>query len=194
TPLLAGFARCRLSGRPVGARLEMQIAQPSLTALGEQRARSVLREIGHELAGFGIGDDGADRDAQHDIFGAASILVGATPLLAVLGAVDACVTVIDQRIDVAIGDCVDAAAASAVAAVGPAPGHVLLTSKRDRAIAAVPGDHLDDGFVDEFHDASPAMRRRRTSTNPSVSSPRRRPSHTLFHAESGGAAESLLPT
>src|SRR5437867_5367293 len=64
-PLLAGFARCRLPRRPVGARLEMQIAQTALTAPGEQRTSAVLREIGHELAGFGVGDHGADRHAQH---------------------------------------------------------------------------------------------------------------------------------
>src|SRR5215813_3422662 len=57
--LLASLAGCGLTRSTVGARLEMQIAQTALTTLGEQRALAVEREVRHQLATGGVGDDGA---------------------------------------------------------------------------------------------------------------------------------------
>jgi hypothetical protein len=64
---------------------------------------------------------------------------------------DAGIAVVHQRVDIAVGDRVDAAAAPAVAAVGTAARNELLPPKTGRAIAAAAGAGLDDGFVDEFH-------------------------------------------
>ena len=64
---------------------------------------------------------------------------------------DAREAVVDQRVDVAVGNRVDAAAAAAVAAVGPAARDELLAPKRGDAVAAFAGVDFDDGFVDEFH-------------------------------------------
>ncbi len=155
-PLFAGGTRRRLARRAVGARLEMQIAEAALAALGDQRARSVRGEVGDELAAVGVGDHRADRHAQNHVGAAAPVLIRAAAVLAALGAMDARVAVIDQRIDVAVGQRIDAAAAPAVAAVGPAARNVLLAAERDRAVAAVAGDHLDQRFVEEFHDADGA--------------------------------------
>ena len=131
----------------------MQIAQPALAALRDERALPVAIEIGDQLPGVGVGDDRADRHAQHDVVGAAAVLVGAAAVLAALRAMNARVAVIDQRVDVAIGDGPDAAAAAAVAAVGAAARDVLLAAKRRGAVAAVAGDDFDHRFIDEFHDA-----------------------------------------
>ena len=87
------------------------------------------------------------------IVGAPTVLVGATAALAVLRPVDPREAVVDQRVDVAIGDGVDAAAAAAVAPVGPAVRHVLLAPEARRPLAAVAGDDFDLRFVDEFHGA-----------------------------------------
>ena len=61
-------------------------------------------------------------------------------------------TVIDQRVDVAIGHRVDTAAATAIAAVRAAERNELLAPKARDAIASVAGDDFDLRFVDEFHD------------------------------------------
>ncbi len=121
----------------------MQIAQAALAALGEQRRLAVRGEIGDQFAGLRVGDHGAHRHAQDDVVGAASVLIGAAAVLAALGAMDAREAVVDQRVDVAVGDRIDAAAAAAVAAVGAAARHIFLAAKRDRAVAAVAGDDLD---------------------------------------------------
>ena len=107
---------------------------------------AVVREVGDELAGVGVGDHRADRHAQHDVVGAAAVLVGAAAVLAALRAMDARVAVVDQRVDVAIGDREDAAAAAAVAAVGAAARHVFLAPERRGAVAAVAGDDFDQSL------------------------------------------------
>ncbi len=61
------------------------------------------------------------------------------------------VAVVDQGIDVAVGNGPDAAAAAAVAAVGTAAGHELLPAEARSAVAAIAGDHLDHRLVEEFH-------------------------------------------
>ena len=109
---------------------------------------------------IGVGDHGADGHAQHDVLGAAAVLVGAAAVLAALGAMDARIAVVDQRVDVAVGDRVDAAAAAAVAAVGSAARNVFLAAERGDAVAAVAGDDLDRRFVEEFHGAVPHDRAR----------------------------------
>ena len=152
-PLLACFAGRRLARRPVRARLEVNVAETARAALRDAHLLQVGREIGDELAGVGVGDHRADGHAQHDVFGAAAVLVGAVTVLAVLRAMDARIAVFDQRVDVAIGDRDDAAAAPAVAAVGSAARHVLLAPERGRSVAAVAGDDVDVDFVDESHGA-----------------------------------------
>ena len=129
----------------------MQIAQAALTALGHQCTLAVGREIGDAFAGIGIGDHRAHRHPQHDVVGAAAVLVGAASVLSAFRAMDAREAIVDQRVDIAIGDRVDAAAATAVAAVGSAARNVFLAAKGGGAVAAVAGQYFDRRFVDEFH-------------------------------------------
>ena len=151
-PALLALAPGReLARRAVRAGLEVQIAETAGATLCDQRPLAVGREIGDGLAGVGVGDHRADRHAQHDVLGSVSVLICAATVLAALRAVDACVAIVDQRVDVAVGDRPDAAAASAVATVGPASGHELLPPEARGAIAAVAGDDLDHGLVDESH-------------------------------------------
>jgi hypothetical protein len=70
---------------------------------------------------------------------------------AVLRAMDARVTIVDERVDVAVGDGPDAAAPAAVTAVRASARDVLLPAKARHAVATLAGMHLDGRFVDEFH-------------------------------------------
>src|SRR5690606_2513957 len=85
---------------------------------------------------------------------ACAVAVGAVAFFAVLGAVQAGVAVVDQRVDVAIGDGMDGAAATAVAAVRAAEGDEFFATETGGAIAALAGDDFDGGFVNEFHGVS----------------------------------------
>src|SRR5690606_4787814 len=108
-------------------------------------------EVEQELARVGVMDNGAHRHAQGDVGGSRAVLVRAASVFAVLGAVQARIAEIDQRVDIAIGDGKDAAAASAVAAIGAAFGDELFAAKARHAITAFAGDDFDGGFVYEFH-------------------------------------------
>src|SRR5690606_39188073 len=101
--------------------------------------------------GFGVADDGAHGHAQQDIGGRRAVLVGAAPVLAVLGSMKPRVAKIDQCVDVAVGNGVDAAAPAAVAAVGAALGNEFFAAEAGDAIAAISGDDLDGRLVYEFH-------------------------------------------
>jgi hypothetical protein len=141
-----------LAGRAVHARLEMDIAHAALAACGQHHLLVVLVEVEQDFAGVGVMDDGAHRHAQRDVRSGRAVLVRAAAVFAVLGAVQARIAVVDQRVDVAVCHGVDGAAASAVAAVRAASGNEFFAAKARHAIAAFAGDDFDGGFVYEFHD------------------------------------------
>jgi hypothetical protein len=131
----------------------MDVAEAALAAASDQRLLLVHGKIGDEFAGIGVRDHRADGHAQDDVVRAPAVLVGAVAVLAVLRAMNARIAVFDERVDVAIRERDDAAAATAIAAVGPAARHVLLAAERRRSVAAVAGDDVDVDFVDESHGA-----------------------------------------
>jgi len=138
----------------------MDVAEAAFAATGNQHFLAVGVEIGNDGLGVLVGNDGADRDVQGDVVAALAVAVAGAAVLASAGEEFAGVAVFDQRIEVAIGDDIDAAAATTVAAVGAAFGFVFLASERDDAVAAVAGGNVDFGFVDEFHEDFLAYKRK----------------------------------
>src|SRR5690606_15367486 len=61
------------------------------------------------------------------------------------------IAVINQRINIAVGDHVDACAAPAVATIRAAARNILFAAKTGSAIAALAGNDFNDGFVYKFH-------------------------------------------
>ena len=145
-PARRGLARC-----PVGAALEMQVAQAAITALGQHHPLAVGGQVKEQLARVLVMDLRAHRHAQHDVVATLAVLVRAPAVLATACLVLAGIAEIDQRVDVAIGLGQDGTAPAAIAAIGPTIRDELLAAKRRRPVAASPGDHLDPGLVDEFH-------------------------------------------
>src|SRR5690606_31818408 len=126
----AGFARCALAWRAVGAGLEMDVAEAAVAALGQQRLLTVLGQIDQHLPAGLIAYDGTDRYAQHQVLALGAVAIRATTILASLGAESARVAVIHQSIDVLVGLHIDGAATAAIAATGAAHGLVFFTTKR----------------------------------------------------------------
>src|SRR5262245_56516086 len=129
----------------------MQVAEPARAALGDERAAAVAVKVGKRSAFLQIGHHGTHRHAQLDVRRRFPVLVGAAPVFAVPGAVDAGIAVVDQRVGLAVGDRVDAAALAAIAAVGAAARNVFLPPEARHAVAAFAGAYFNDGLVDEFH-------------------------------------------
>jgi hypothetical protein len=61
------------------------------------------------------------------------------------------IAIIDQGIDVPIGDCEDAAAITAVTAVRAATGDEFFTTEAHCAIAALAGMNFNTRFVEKLH-------------------------------------------
>lgn len=71
--------------------------------------------------------------------------------LAVLGTEVALVAQVHQGVEALVGDHIDTAAITAVAAVGTAEGDVLLAAEADAAVAALARLDADIRFIYEFH-------------------------------------------
>src|SRR5205814_5769709 len=151
SPLLARPPGRLLARRAIGAALEMEVAEAAVAALDEKNLFVRDEQLGDDLPRVRVGEDRAHRHAQHDVVGGRAVLVGAAAVLAIARFMAARVAEIDQRVEVAIAHRVDAAAAPAVAAVGAAEGYELFATKAHAAVAAVAGDDVDGGLVDELH-------------------------------------------
>jgi hypothetical protein len=130
--------------------LKCRLPKPPSPPLASSVLLAVLQQLGHHLAGLGVGDDGAHRHAQHDVGAGRAELVGAAAGLAVLRLVAARVAVVDQGVDVAVGHRPDAAAAPAVAAVGAAEGDELLAPEAHAAGCHRAGGHVDRASSTNF--------------------------------------------
>jgi len=132
------FGPCRaLARRAIGAGFEVDVAQAADSALREQRFFAVDHQVGHDFAAVQIGDDRPYRHAQYDIVRPLAVAVGAAPRLSVLGAVVLLEAKVYQGVDVAVRHRPDAAAASAVTAIGAALVDIFFTAKTGDAIAAL---------------------------------------------------------
>ena len=161
--VLTGFAGRALTRRTVHARFEVQIAQAALAACGQKLTVAVVRQIGHGFARGLVDDERAHGHAQHDVFAARAEAVGAAAVFAVGREELARVSVVHQRVDVAVGLSPHTAAAAAVAAVGTALGNEFFAAKARCAIAAFAALNFNAGFVNEFHRCNLRMKRRAPS-------------------------------
>src|SRR5437773_8071131 len=151
--MLAGLAGSRFSGRAVGARFEIDIAEAPFASPREQCDLLVHGEVGDHFSGLPVRDHRTGRHAQYNVIGALPVALGTAPALAVPRAVNAREAILDEGIDVSVGDRIDAAAAAAVPAVRPSARYVLFAPEAHDAVAALAGVDLDARFVDEFHGA-----------------------------------------
>src|SRR5690349_14739392 len=95
----------------------MNVAPAALAAFGQQDALSVLGHVGEDFTGVDIADQRADRHAQFNVVGALAIAVGATAVFTTARLVELGITIVNQGIDIAVGNGPDAAALAAVAAI-----------------------------------------------------------------------------
>src|SRR5262249_27187530 len=138
-------------GSAVRAGFEIDVPHPALAPLGEQRCLLVGGEVGNRLSRIGIRDDSSDWNAEKNVFGAFPAALAACAVLSIARAMYAGEPIVDQRIDVAVGDGVDAAATAAVTTVGPATRHEFFAPEADDAVPALAGVNFDTRFIYEFH-------------------------------------------
>jgi len=129
----------------------VDIAQAALTTLGDEEFFSVRIQVGNQLPGVEVADGGAHGHAQGDVIPAFAVAIGAPAAFPVLRQKFPGIAVVDQGVDIAIRNGVNAAAPAAVAAVRAAFGNVFFPPESGNTVAALASDDQNFGFVDEFH-------------------------------------------
>ena len=147
--LLAGLPVLDLPRGPVGARLEMGVAIPAPSPLGDGHPIVGMLHVLQDVALVAVADDRADGDLDHEVGGAPA---GASGTLAVLPVVGLPVALEREMGEVgqALRRAHDhAAAGPAVAPVGASARDVLLAPEAQAAVAAVARPHVDRHPVHE---------------------------------------------
>jgi hypothetical protein len=137
------------AGRPVGGAHEARIAPPAACAAGHDNALARCGQIPQPFTRVTVGHHGAERHAQDGVIAGGAVLVGALAVLAALRRVVALVVEIEQGGDGGIRFEEDAAPVTAVASVGAAARHELLTPEADAARTPVAALDEDVDLVDE---------------------------------------------
>ena len=126
----------------------MQVAQTAFTAFGKKGFFTVLIQVGNCLTGIQVGNHGSDRNTKLNIGSTSAVAVTAAAVFAVLGLELTCVTIIDQSIQVSVGNGINRAAASAV---GTAFRNKLFASERGNAVSALTRKNFNFRFIYKFH-------------------------------------------
>ena len=108
-------------------------------------------QIPQQFTGIFIAGAGTDRDAQGAILAASAGTVGALTVLATLGGMETLETVVDQGVQVLIGDQIDITTVTAVTAVRAAVRDVLLTAKAHTTVTTVTGIDSNLDFINKLH-------------------------------------------
>src|SRR5580704_18952413 len=151
----AGLAFLRFARRLMPRLGEVLVAAPAAPALRYQNALARFRQVGYLLAGIFILNNRADGNGQDHVRPGMPGTVRALAVAAAVGFEFAIVAVAQQRVVVRIRFQVNAATMPAVAARGPASRHEFLPPKRNAAVSAVAGLHIDFRFVDKDHELVP---------------------------------------
>ena len=125
------------------------VAPSAAAAFGNQDALPFMRQVGDELAGRFVADDGADRQLDGDVVAVVSGAVGAHAVLAAARLPFALKLQVVERVEAARGNDPDRSARAAVAAGRAALRDELLASKGNTAFPAVSGFDANGGLVDE---------------------------------------------
>lgn len=141
-----GLARCT-----VGAGLETGVAQAVPAALGDHQLLARGDQVTDHFLSGSVNHGSADRHAQEQVFTLLAGAVGAAAIGAALGFVVTGVAVVDQGVQVFVGDHVHRAAVTAVTAVRATVLDELLATEAHATVAAVTGLDPNRYFVNKLH-------------------------------------------
>lgn len=149
--MLAFLAIGKLTWGSVHTGFEVQVTQTTGAALGQRDFFAMALHVKQLLASFRVKNHGAYGHAQDDVLATCAVLVGPTAIFAVASAVQAGVAVVDQGVDVTVGLGINAATASAVAAIGATFFNKFFSAETGSAVSTFACDHFNGRFVYEFH-------------------------------------------
>ena len=149
--LLTRLARGGLARRTVGAGLETGVAQAVPAALGDHQLLARGNQVTDHFLGGGVDHGGTDRHTQEQVFAFLAGAVGAATVGATLGLVVTGVAIVDQGVEVFVGDHVHRTTITTVTTVGATVLDELLATEAHATVAAVTGLDPNGYFVNKLH-------------------------------------------
>ncbi|MCY1433874.1 hypothetical protein D9M71_499150 [compost metagenome] len=149
--LLARLARRSLAWRAVGTGLESSVTQAVPAAMSHQQALSGLDQVTDDFLGAGVDHRGTHRYAQLQILALLAGAIGAATVGTALGIEVTGVTVVDQGVEVFVGDHIDRAAITAITAVRATILNEFFPAKAHAAIATITCFYPDRHFINKLH-------------------------------------------
>src|SRR5690606_9335722 len=104
-----------------------------------------------------IGYDRAYRHTQHDVFRSFAIAIRAASVFSPPGPKNRRTAIIDQGIEIVIGQCINPATVTPIPSIRSASGNEFLTTKAGNTIAAISRKNLYFYLIDEFHECPKAI-------------------------------------
>jgi hypothetical protein len=152
--LLAGQSGIGATWRAVGGGYELGVAASAEAALRDEHALVVSGEVRdlRELLSRALVHDGTDGNGQLDGVALRSGAVRSFAVAPAAGAERFLEAVIEERVEIGLGDEVHRPAIAAIAAVRSAARDELLAPEADTPAAAMAGGNVDVYFVDKRHD------------------------------------------
>ena len=151
---LADLARVAFFGAARGSVVrcrKVDVAAPTLAALGHDHALLVRRHVGDELTRGRVADLRADGDVLFAVLSSAAVAVAAVAVLAARALDHPRVSEVEERRHTLVADEDDARAAAAVTARRAPEGYELLAPERRRPVATVARDDLHFALIHEPH-------------------------------------------
>ena len=128
--------------RTVRAGGEARVPFAAAAAFGRQKPLAGLREIGENLFGFGVANDGAGRHRDQRIDAALAVAVTPLPVFAAFAFPRAVIAQIEKAAVSVVNDKIDAASVAAITAIGTAARDIRLPPETAAAVAAATARNL----------------------------------------------------
>src|SRR5207248_3208694 len=148
-PPLSVLARLVLTWRLVRRRHEPGVALPASSGAGDEQLVAVRDHLAQSLSRVEIANHRSRRYRQDRVDTRRAGFVRTGAMIAILRLPTIAVRVIEQRAQIAVGADAHVTAPAAVAAVGTAHRHELLSAKGDDPRSAVTGFHTHYNAIDE---------------------------------------------
>src|SRR5687768_16186333 len=130
----------------------MQIAESACAAFGQQHLLLMPLQISDQFSSGGVRNNGTYGHTQDNIIRSFAVTVGAPPVFSLFSTMHARKTIVDQSIDVAVGNGKNTAPAPAIASRRAAFGNEFFPTETCDAIAAFTRAYMDNRFVYVFHE------------------------------------------
>jgi hypothetical protein len=127
----------------------MRVAPPAVAAFAKDDLLSVVDDFGDDFARGFVGHDSAERKFEDSGHAITTVAIRALTVFAAFAAPVRLVLVVDEVVRVVVAYQDDISAATAIAAIRPAPRLVFFAAETHATATAVAGLDFDDTLVDE---------------------------------------------